>query len=159
MNTAESYKLLENIFVLKKSTLFSSVNTNELRAVAAIVEELSFRKSSTIVREGDIGDCLYLIKKGKVQITKKVGMHGTAVLAELADGECFGEMAAIDEEVRSASVTAIQDCTLLRISKDDLKDVILECPNIGLELLNIFVKRLRSSNARIETLSKNGEKS
>ena len=75
MNTAESYKLLENIFVLKKSTLFSSVNTNELRAVAAIVEELSFRKSSTIVREGDIGDCLYLIKRKGADHKKSVCME------------------------------------------------------------------------------------
>jgi CRP-like cAMP-binding protein len=154
MDIKASYALLEKILVLKKSTLFASVSTSELRAVAAVTEELQFKPGDHIVRENEIGDALFLIKNGSVRISKNVGAGRSVDLAFLDAGECFGEMAAIDEEVRSATVSAKQECAVLRISKDNLLDVLQECPHIGIELLRIFVKRLRHANSRIEALSR-----
>ena len=153
MNIQASYALLDKILVLKKSALFASVTTSELRAVAAVAEELHFPPGETIVREKDIGDALYLIKTGTVTISKQVRGEESIDLARMAAGECFGEMAAIDEEVRSATVAALQECTVLRISKEDMHDVLRENPQIGIELLRIFVKRLRGANGKIELLS------
>ena len=153
MDIKASYALLENILVLKKSTLFSSVSTSELRAVAGVAEELHFKPGDLIVEEKEIGDALYLIKNGVVRISKRVGPTRTVDLAIMEAGECFGEMAAIDEEVRSATVAVVRECIVLRISKDDLLDVLRECPHICIELLRIFVKRLRHANNKIEVLS------
>ena len=153
MNIQASYALLEKILVLKKNVLFASVTTSELRAVAAVAEELHFRPGEAIVREKDIGDALYLIKNGAVTISKLVGGERSVELARMEAGECFGEMAAIDEEVRSATVSALRECSVLRIGKEDLHDVLRENPQIGIELLKIFVKRLRNANGRIEVLS------
>ncbi|MBN1760548.1 MAG: cyclic nucleotide-binding domain-containing protein [Chitinispirillaceae bacterium] len=152
MNIQASYALLEKILVLKKSTLFASVTTSELRAVAAVAEELHFRPGELIVKEKDIGDALYLIKSGSVTISKLVGGERSVDLARMEEGECFGEMAAIDEEVRSATVSALQECSVLRICKENLQDVLRENPQIGIEFLRIFVKRLRSANEKIEVL-------
>ena len=153
MNIQASYAQLEKILVLKKSALFASVSTSELRAVAAVAEELHFRQGEPIVKEKDIGDALYLIKSGSVRISKRIGTERSVDLASLEAGECFGEMAAIDEEVRSATVAAQHDCIVLRICKDNLHDVLRESPQIGIELLRIFVKRLRNANMKIEQLS------
>ena len=154
MENKNSYTILENVLTLKRSPLFMRVSTSELRALAAVAEELKFQEGEEIVREGDIGDSLFLIKKGKVRIFKKIGDSGFTELAQLGAGECFGEMAAIDEEVRSAGVSAGEPCSLMRICKEDLMEVILECPHIGIELLRIFIKRLRTANLRIEELMK-----
>lgn len=154
MDIRSSYAILEKILVLKKSALFSSVATSELRSVAEVAEELHFRPGERIVNENEIGDALFLIKEGNVRISRNVSAERSVDLASLDAGECFGEMAAIDEEVRSATVTANQECTVLKISKDDLHDVLRECPQIGIELLKIFVKRLRQANGRIESLSR-----
>jgi len=156
IDPGKTYLLLENIVVLKKSPLFSAVNTSDLRTVASIIDELAFRKGEFIVRENDVGDSLYLIKSGKVTILKKTGQNADVELAVLNEGECFGEMAVVDEEVRSASVCARENCTLLRLNREDLNDVIMNSPSIGVELLKIFVKRLRIANARIEALSHTG---
>ena len=145
--------LCENIVSLKRSPLFSTVPTRELEAVATVAEELRFGKGENIVKEGDIGDSLYLIKQGAVAILKKNTAAAPTKLAELGRDDCFGEMAVIDEEVRSASVEATAPCTLLRISKDALIDVIMNAPYLGIELLKIFVKRLRAANERIMALS------
>lgn len=153
MDIKTSYAQLENILVLKKSALFTSVSTSDLRAVADVAEELRFGTDEVIVNEGDIGDALYLIKDGLVKVTKGVGTGRSIDLASMEVGECFGEMAAIDEEVRSATVVAAGECVVLRISKDDLLDVLREYPHISIKLLRIFVKRLRRANRQIETLS------
>ena len=153
MDIKASYALLDKILVLKKSALFATISTSELRAVAAVAEELCFKQGELIVKEDEIGDALYLIRDGSVRISKSIGGGRTVDLASMEAGECFGEMAAIDEEVRSASVYARQECMVLRISKDDLLDVLQSSPQIGIELLRIFVKRLRLANRRIETLS------
>jgi CRP/FNR family transcriptional regulator len=153
MDIKTSFAQLENILVLKKSALFTSVSTSDLRAVADVAEELRFRADEIIVTEGDIGDALYLIKSGLVKVTKEIGPGRSVDLATMEAGECFGEMAAIDEEVRSATVAADGECIVLRISKDDLLDVLREYPHISVELLRIFVKRLRHANRQIENLS------
>jgi CRP-like cAMP-binding protein len=62
-------------------------------------------------------------------------------------------MALFDDEARSASAYALSRCSVIRIKRDDLIDVIMEYPMIAIELLKIFVKRLRKSNTRIEALS------
>jgi CRP/FNR family cyclic AMP-dependent transcriptional regulator len=153
MDIKASYALLDKILVLKKSALFASVSTSELRAVAAVAEELHFKPGELIVKENEIGDALFLITDGSVRITKSISPDRTVDLASMGAGECFGEMAAIDEEVRSASVFARQECDVLRIGKEDLQEVLQVSPKIGIELLRIFVKRLRQANHRIEMIS------
>lgn len=146
--------LLENILTLKHSSLFSAVTTRELEVVAMVAEEVRYGPGEIIVREGEVGDSMFLIKKGAVRISKVVSAGGTAKLAELSAGECFGEMSVIDEEVRSASVVAVSECSLLRISKEALLDVVLDAPLLGVELLKIFVKRVRKANQRIQELTR-----
>jgi CRP-like cAMP-binding protein len=149
----KSFDLLENVIFLKKTSLFSAVQTSELRAIASIVETFSVEAGDELVKESDTGDCLYVIKEGRVRITKKTAENKHIDLAELVAGECFGEMALFDDEARSASAYALSRCSVIRIKRDDLIDVIMEYPMIAIELLKIFVKRLRKSNVRIETLS------
>lgn len=155
MDTSEekSFHLLENVIFLKKNLLFSSMQTDELRAMAAIAEELTFDEGKEIVKENDVGDSLYIIKDGSVNIIKEIGEKHNVKLAELSKGDCFGEMALFDAELRSASVLANEPCVLLCIKSDDLNDLLLDYPTIGIEFLKIFVKRLRKANKTIEKLS------
>ncbi len=153
--TGDSYTILENIIFLKKSPLFSAVQTNDLKAIAAVAQEVQYSSNETIVYEDEIGDSFYLIKHGGVLICKSSGHNDTVKLAELGEGECFGDMSLFDAEVRSASVVAGKDCVLLRIRSEDMHDVLQEYPSIAIELLSIFVKRLRKANELIQKLSSN----
>lgn len=152
--TPQAFRILENVVFLKKTSLFTSMRTHDLRAVAAVAEELSFEPGEEIVHEGDVGDALYLIKEGRIRITKKIDDSESVDLAELGTGECFGDMAVFDAELRSASAFAKGRCVLLRIDGEDLIDVIVECPFIAIEFLKMFVKRLRNANTTIERLSR-----
>ncbi len=149
----KSFHLLENVIFLKKTMLFSSMQTSELRALADIAKELTFNGKSEIVRENDVGDSLYIIKGGSVSIMKQISEKKTVKLAEMETGDCFGDMALFDAELRSASVYAKETCVLLCIKSDDLNDLLLDYPTIAIEFLKIFVKRLRKANQAIEKLS------
>ena len=149
----KTLKLLENVIFLKKTALFSSMETRELYAIATIAVEITFEADKEIVRENDVGDSMYIIKNGSVNIVKAVDEKQKVKLAELSKGECFGEMALFDAELRSASVYAKEPCILLCIKSDDLNDLLLGYPTIAIEFLKTFVKRLRKANETIEKLS------
>ena len=100
-----------------------------------------------------MGDSLYIIKNGSVSIEKEIDEGKTVKLAEMGEGDCFGEMALFDAELRSASVYAKEACVLLCITSDDLNDLLLDYPTIAIEFIKIFVKRLRKANSTIEKLS------
>ena len=149
----KTFKLLENVIFLKKTALFSSMETGDLRAIAAIAEETAFKAEDEIVKEDDVGDSMYIIKDGIVIIEKAISEKEKVVLDESAKGDCFGEMALFDAELRSASVRAKEDCVLLCIKSDDLNDLLLSYPTIAIEFLKTFVVRLRKANETIEKLS------
>ncbi|MBD3314575.1 MAG: cyclic nucleotide-binding domain-containing protein [Chitinivibrionales bacterium] len=155
---ADTLQILEKVIFLKKSMLFSAMRTAELRAIAAVAEELSFSDNDAIVRENDIGDSMYLIRTGEVAIVKGSGGEERVELARLSAGDCFGEMAVFDTEYRSAGAFAQGICTILRISSDDLVDVIHEQPNVALGLLRIFVRRLKKADEVIHKLTVDGRR-
>ena len=152
-NKEKTLKLLENVIFLKKTALFSSMETSELHAIAALAAEVTFEAGKEIVRENDVGDSMYIIKDGSVNIVKAIDEKQNVKLAELSKGECFGEMALFDAELRSASVHAKESCVLLCIKTDDLNDLLLGYPTIAIEFLKTFVERLRKANETIEKLS------
>jgi len=147
------FQVLENVIFLKKAPIFEHVETGELQAVAHIVEEVRYTQGEIIVKEGDIGDSMFIIKEGTVSVTRQPAGKPAITLAKMDTGECFGDMAVFDAEVRSATVVALCDCTMLRISRDDLLEVLLEYPNISVSLLQVFIARLRIANTSIQDLS------
>jgi CRP-like cAMP-binding protein len=147
MNTGENdgARLLHTVIFLKKTALFAGMHTADLRAIAAIAEDLRVEAGERIVTENDIGDAMYVIKRGQVDVVKSAATH----LASLGPGDCFGDMSVFDAELRSASVIAQSPCLVLRIGGDDILDVIQEAPSIAVGFLKMFIQRLRAANARI----------
>lgn len=148
--------ILDRVIFLKQGSLFSGMRSGDLRALAAVAEELEFEAGQWVVRENELGDSLYLIREGRMVVTKAVGGEGEIILSTLSGGDCFGDMSIFDADVRSASVKADGRSRLLRIGRDDMMDVLGEHPGIGIELIRIFVKRLRRANDKIEQLSSVG---
>lgn len=142
-------QLLEKVIFLKKTNLFSSMRTVELRTLASIAERYNFKDGDVIVKEDDVGDSMYIIESGSVNILKKLRGGNQLHLATLKSGEYFGEMALFDAELRSASAVANEDCSLLNIRSDDLHDVLLDHPTIAIDLIKTFVKRLRKTTSGV----------
>lgn len=153
MNKKLSFKLLENVLVLKKNKLFVNVDTSELRSVAEIAEEVYFDNGQHIIEEGERGDSLYLVKSGSVRVCRKSLKTGEMVKnAELSDGDYFGEMVMVDEGIREQTVVSAESSVMLRIGKDDLYNVIHLYPSIGVEFFGRIVKKVNDEKKYLEKL-------
>jgi len=139
---AESMGTLEKMRALRKVPLFSGLLLDDLEKISRLCTVCFFPKGSIIFEEHSRGDSMYIIIKGKVRDFRS-SSGGEAVLAILRENEYFGEMAILDGKPRSASVMALEDSELLRIEKDNFRNLVFEHPEIALEMLRQFSQRLR----------------
>jgi len=144
--------LMQDVIFLKNNPIFSEVKTAELKAVAAIASDSFYPKNQIIVTEGDPGDSLFLVKKGTIRITKHIKQK-EVTLATLPETSCCGEMVIFEDQPRSASAYAEQDCQLMVIEKEELMEVILQYPGIAIQLFKVLGERLRTANEKVKELS------
>jgi CRP/FNR family transcriptional regulator, cyclic AMP receptor protein len=110
------------------------------------MKKLHFKKYDLIFTEGDPGDCAYVIDEGKVAIVAGKNIHGKhKALAKLSKNAIFGEMALIDEKVRTATAFVLEDCRLTIISRKTLSYLIHKEPLALSPLLEILSQRLRQT--------------
>jgi CRP/FNR family cyclic AMP-dependent transcriptional regulator len=110
--------------------------------MADILPRKHFRAGRTIFRKGDAGDVAYVIQSGTVEIARQVADQ-RRVIASLAAGEIFGEMALIDGKPRMADAIAVTDVTVLAIPVDQFENKVKEAEPFIRALLRMFVKNLR----------------
>jgi CRP/FNR family transcriptional regulator, cyclic AMP receptor protein len=105
------------------------------------IETHFFKAGSTIFREGDAAQDLYVIKSGQVRI-----QLGNRMLTELSADDIFGEMALIDNEPRSAAAIAVTDVELVAVSEKQFLFLVGQTPYFALKVMRVLAQRLRASN-------------
>lgn len=104
-----------------------------------------FYKGENIIEQGDEGIRAYYIENGRVEVLVKENEHQLKIV-ELGPGDIFGEMALINDEPRSATVRALDDCTVTIISRDEIEGKIERIEDKAIRtLINVLAKRLRES--------------
>ncbi len=97
----------------------------------------------TLFEQGDAGDCLYVIVFGRLRVSIR-GDDGERVVREMGRGELVGEMAILTGEPRSATVRAVRDTELLRLSKEGFERAVANNPSAMLDVARLIVARLRN---------------
>ena len=138
------YSTLEKAMILKSVDLFASIPSQELIRVAQIAEEEQYESDAPLCKEGDFGDCMYIIANGKVKVHK-----GDRTLVELEKGAFVGDMALLDQEPRSADLTTSSETTLLKISQDAFYELMSSNFEIMNGILKIISSRLREAQAKL----------
>ncbi len=110
----------------------------------------NFSRGTVLFHEGDPGREMFILQKGKVQVRKKVGKV-EKVLAELSDGEFFGEMALLLGMDRSATVEVIEDSKILVISPGTFESLLRSSPEIALKMLKKMALRLRALDDKLDS--------
>lgn len=108
----------------------------------------SFAAGALVFAEGDPGDCAYIVEAGEVDIHVVDGDSRLRLATRVA-GELFGEMAIIDDKPRSASASAVTDCTLLMITRDQLNQRIARADPILRMCMNVVLDHLRNTLRRL----------
>ena len=106
-----------------------------------------------MVKQGEKGVGLYVVVSGEVKIVKKTAGGDELEIALHGSGDFFGEMAVLDDALRSASVIAVEDTVCLFLSAWDFKARMKLHPEIAMEILPVVVKRFRETNEKLLALS------
>ncbi|MBZ5588737.1 MAG: cyclic nucleotide-binding domain-containing protein [Acidobacteriia bacterium] len=134
----------------------TGLSAAELRLLATTLRAESFEDGATVFVEGSAGDCLYIVVEGSVRISRRVAGRGESVLASLGRGEVFGEMALVDDQLRSADVHAgPEGATVLPLSRRDLDEVLQRPSEAASQLLtlvcHVLCHRFREMSSLLTT--------
>ena len=131
---------------LAKIELVRSLPPEEMEDVLVCVQPVRYPEGEVIFRKGDKGDALFLIEEGQVSIVAGNNRKKSeATLAELGPGNSFGEMALLTGELRSATVVAVKDTSLLRIDKEHFDELLERSPNLRRAVEQLNSQRLVSN--------------
>ncbi len=138
--------------LLKQVPIFSGLNPNELSEVEKIVHKRTYKKKEPIIKMGDPGLGMYIIVKGSVEISSEEGKDEKNVLAQLIEGSFFGDLALLDESPRSASATALEDCSIIGFFRPDFLDLLNRKPKLGIKVLFALAKTIGERLRRTDEL-------
>jgi CRP-like cAMP-binding protein len=130
---------------LRSHHLFSSLGDEEIAHLLRdeVSQERSYPEGTAILREGEAGDSAFVIRAGSVQVTLR-GPEGPAILlAVLQTGEIFGEMAVLERRPRSATVVAKEDCLLLEIAGEEIRQLLETHPEMQVKLYTVARDRMK----------------
>jgi len=145
-------KLLVSRF-LKRVPAFRNLSDKRLNQIINDFTILTRRSGDPVFFQTDEDTDLYIILEGRVKVILSSKRGDEFVLAELNQGDFFGEMSLIDGNPRSASVIAVEDSTFAVLERRRFLDAIKQDPEIAIELLKSLVQRLRTATEREESLA------
>lgn len=136
---------------LRSVPLFASLDDRAAHALRDLVTSRRVPAGTTLFRAGEAGDAMYLIEGGRVRIHVRDADGDDVILAELGDGDFFGEMAILDGKPRSAHATVVQDADLGTISRDDFLGFVRTNPDVALKMMSAITERLRRTDDLLRT--------
>ncbi|MFN2542522.1 MAG: DUF1003 domain-containing protein [Chthoniobacterales bacterium] len=126
--------------------LFASLDKQAARRLCEFLSIKDYQAETTVFRNREVGDSMYLIDTGKVRISiTDADGHGVT-LAELGPGDFFGEMSMLDRRGRSADATVTENARLAKLTRQDFLSFIVSDPRIALEMLTSLTARLRRTD-------------
>jgi len=144
--------------LFKKISLFHDLSDQELKQVLQLAVPRTFPAGSVIIREGEAGDSMFIMVAGEVEITKRLGLvldeetpnERIIIRLKAEEGVCFGEMSLLENEPRSATVTALTECRLMEMGREVFMKLIRQNSDMGckilLRLAQLLSKYLRKTN-------------
>ncbi len=133
--------------------LFAGVVDADLEQIASHLIERRYPRDTTIVEEGLPGDYMYIIREGRVKVTKLSDDGREKILEFLEEGAFVGEMALFERAPRSASVKTLTPVRLLALSRTDFIGTLRKSPDLAMSVIQELSRRLRTINEQASALS------
>jgi signal transduction histidine kinase len=138
--------LTDTLFVaLEKAGFFAGLGSEVIDALQARMELRRFPAGSILFAEGDMGNCVFLVRQGSVRILKQQD-DSQIELARRGPGEIIGEMALIDASPRFATAVCEGDCELFVLSQEQFFEVMAKHPQMMVHVLCVLVARTREAD-------------
>jgi CRP/FNR family cyclic AMP-dependent transcriptional regulator len=138
---------------LRNVPLFESLDDEAATEICELLDAVECNPGQSLFRAGDAGNAMYLIERGLVRISMSSTDGQELILAELARGDFFGEMALIDGNPRSANAIAMEPSRLAVLSRHHFLAFIRKSPNAAVEMLTALTRRLRRTDELLRHLA------
>ena len=142
-------KAAEIVELLGRVPVFSTLEQDDLGRIAQLAVPRSFEPGQIVFREGDASDTCYVVRAGRARAIREHADGRTITLATFGPGDIFGELAMFEDELRSATVEAVQDTSVVAVLGPDMRRLMVEHPEISIRLVVALGRRLRETNDRL----------
>jgi CRP-like cAMP-binding protein len=143
----------DTVRLLGRVPVFETLAPRDLERVAQVAVPRRFAAHQVIFREGDASDTCYVVESGHARAVREHGDGRSIALAHFGPGDIFGELAMFDDELRSATIEAIEDVTAIAILGSDMRRLLREHAEISYKLVISLGRRLRETNERLSRQS------
>lgn len=151
---SEDSQLMERLMMLQSVPLFSAMTLEQLEAIHSCLTEQHYTKGEVIFNEGDIGDEMYIVADGSVEILLNMNSPEPLLLTTVGEGSYFGEMSVLDRDPRSAAARVGEDARLFVLNGEQLKELIYVMPEIAFTIFRVLSERVRRSDKRLDSLTR-----
>ncbi len=139
--------------ILNRIFLFSDLSKQEIARLSTLMTEKVYKRGEDILVQNEKGDSLYIILEGKVKVVLYGDKGREIILSILKSGDFFGEMALLDEDVRSAYVITLEKTRVLVLPREIFLDWLNKHPAFAVKLLKYLSNRLRHADEIISNLT------
>jgi CRP-like cAMP-binding protein len=143
----------EVVELLTHVPVFSTLVEEDLHRIAEVVVPRVFESGEVVFREGDASDTCYVVREGHARAVRTHGDGRTITLATFGPGDIFGELAMFEDELRSATVEALEWTSVVGVLGPDMRRLMIEHPSIAARLVIGLGRRLRETNERLSRQS------
>ena len=148
--------LQEEVELLRNIPLFAKIEPSKLKLLAFTSERLTYSQDEILFSQGDAGDSAYIIVDGEADIVVNTP-GGPLVVATLKQNEIVGEIAILCDVPRTATVRAKTELTTLRITKDLFFNLVVEFPQIAVEIMRELARRLEQTTTKLQEAVANAQ--
>lgn len=134
---------------LKSFGLFASLTDAQDKRFSAMARTSDFGENELVVDYEDETRNVFLIQSGRVRVILRIATGREVILGEFAQGQCFGELAAVDGTTRSANVTAMVNTRVMTLPQAVFLEILRENPDVALQLMRSMSALIRSLNTRL----------
>ncbi len=143
----------EVVELLGRVPVFSMLVQSDLERIASLAVPRQFEPGEVVFREGDASDTCYIVREGHARAIHEHSDGRTITLATFGPGDIFGELAMFEDELRSATVEAIEPTGVVAVLGPDMRRLMTEHAQISMRLVVALGRRLRETNERLSRQS------
>ena len=143
--------LNEEVELLRNIPMFANIEPSKLKLLAFTSERLTFSEGDLLFSEGDSGDAAYIIVDGQADVIIS-SEQGPLTVAQFGRNDLVGEIAILCDVPRTATVKATSRLETMVISKDLFFRLVMEFPQIAVEIMRELARRLELTNAQLRAL-------
>lgn len=140
--------LNDEVKLLRQVPIFSGIAVAKLKLLAFTSERVAYRGGDVLFYQGEDGDAAYVILKGQADVIVNTP-QGEVKVAELSQNSVVGEIAILCDVARTATVRAVTPVEALRISKENFCKMMMDFPEMMMEVLRVLASRLSQTTAEL----------